>query len=148
MSGWKTWQEFRSAQQEIVLPAGTAAHIPVTIRYVDVGEAQRGTILLMHGIPTWGYLYHAIIPPLVHSGYRVLTPDFLGHGWSDRRDQFDQSFQDQARMISTLLQALQLERDVAVVSESFSTEVVSSRNFPKGHVWKVHDAMCSSYRRC
>jgi len=29
---------------------------PVTIRYVDVGEAQRGTILLMHGIPTWGYL--------------------------------------------------------------------------------------------
>ena len=101
LSGWKTWQEFRSAQQEIVLPAGTAAHIPVTIRYVDVGEAQRGTILLMHGIPTWGYLYHAIIPPLVHSGYRVLTPDFLGHGWSDRRDRFDRSFQDQARMIST-----------------------------------------------
>ncbi len=44
LSGWKTWQEFRSAQQEIVLPAGTAAHIPVTVRYVDVGEAQRGTI--------------------------------------------------------------------------------------------------------
>lgn len=107
---WNMWEEFRSAQQEIVLPAGTVAHIAVTIRYIDVGDAQRGTILLMHGIPTWGYLYHSIIPPLENSGYRVLAPDFLGHGWSDRRDRFDRSFQDQARMIIALLDALQLER--------------------------------------
>ncbi len=107
---WNMWEEFRSAQQEIVLPAGTVAHIAVTIRYIDVGDAQRGTILLMHGIPTWGYLYHSIIPPLENSGYRVLAPDFLGHGWSDRRDRFDRSFQDQARMITALLDALQLER--------------------------------------
>ncbi|MCZ6758916.1 MAG: alpha/beta fold hydrolase [Gemmatimonadetes bacterium] len=93
-----------------MLPAGTAAHIPVTIRYVDEGEADRGTILLMHGIPTWGYLYHAIIPRLVLAGHRVLAPDFLGHGWSDRRDRFDRSFQDQARMIRTLLRVLELER--------------------------------------
>ena len=66
----------------------------------------RGTILLMHGIPTWGYLYHAVIPRLVDEGYRVVAPDFLGHGWSDRRDRFDRSFQDQARMIKALLAAL------------------------------------------
>ncbi len=107
---WNTWEEFRSAQQEIVLPAPAVAHIDVTIRYIDVGEAQRGTILLMHGIPTWGFLYHAIIPPLVRSGYRVLAPDFLGHGWSDRRDRFDRSFQDQTRMITALLDALEHER--------------------------------------
>ena len=107
---WNTWEEFRSAQQEIVLQAPAVAHIDVTIRYIDVGEAQRGTILLMHGIPTWGFLYHAIIPPLVRSGYRVLAPDFLGHGWSDRRDRFDRSFQDQTRMITALLDALELER--------------------------------------
>ena len=110
LDGWSTWEEFRSAQQEIVLRAGTVAHIAVTIRYIDIGEAQRGTILLMHGIPTWGYLYHLIIPPLVDSGYRVVAPDFLGHGWSDRRDRFDRSFQDQGRMITALLGALQLER--------------------------------------
>ncbi len=109
-SGWNTWEEFRSAQQEIVLPAGLVAHISVTIRYIDVGEARQGTILLMHGIPTWGYLYHAIIPSLVDSGYRILAPDFLGHGWSDRRDRFDRSFQDQARVIIALLSALELER--------------------------------------
>lgn len=107
---WRTWKEFRLAQREIVLRAGTVAHIDVVIRYIDMGKAQKGTILLMHGIPTWGYLYHLIIPPLVQAGYRVVVPDFLGHGWSDRRDRFDRSFQVQAQMISTLLNALQIER--------------------------------------
>ena len=105
-----TWQEFKAAQQEIVLPAGTVAHIPIAVKYIDCGEAKLGTILLMHGIPTWGYLYHAVIPILVEAGYRVIAPDFLGHGWSDRRDRFDRSFQDQARMIIALLSALKLEQ--------------------------------------
>ena len=108
MTLWKTWLDYKDAQREIELPARTVAHIPVTIRYVDVGTAQNGTVLLMHGIPTWGYLYHAVIPPLVAAGYRVIAPDFLGHGWSDRRDRFDRSFQDQARMIVTLMAALDL----------------------------------------
>jgi pimeloyl-ACP methyl ester carboxylesterase len=109
-TSWETWQEFRAAQQELVLPAETAAHIPVTIRYINMGEAQLGTVLLMHGIPTWGYLYHAVIPILVQAGYQVLAPDFLGHGWSDRRDRFDRSFQDQARTMIALLSALGLEQ--------------------------------------
>ena len=109
LSSWSKWEEFRAAQQEILLPAGQVAHIPISIRYIDVGEAERGTILLMHGIPTWGYLYHAVIPVFVESGYRVLAPDFLGHGWSDRRDCFDRSFQVQARMITALLSALEIE---------------------------------------
>ncbi|MEM9767040.1 MAG: alpha/beta fold hydrolase [Cyanobacteria bacterium P01_D01_bin.71] len=108
MKNWRNWQAFRNAQKEIVLPADTAAHIPVTIRYIDEGKAQQGTVLLMHGIPTWGYLYYAVIPTLAEAGYRVLAPDFLGHGWSDRRDRFDRSFQDQARMIVALLSALEL----------------------------------------
>ncbi|MEM9163418.1 MAG: alpha/beta fold hydrolase [Cyanobacteria bacterium P01_F01_bin.4] len=110
MTLWKTWQDYKNSQQEIELPANTVAHIPVNIRYVDIGAAQQGTLLLMHGIPTWGYLYHAVIPPLVAAGYRVIAPDFLGHGWSDRRDRFDRSFQDQARMICALLQALDLSQ--------------------------------------
>lgn len=104
------WRGFKEAQQEMTLPAGAVVHIPVTVRYIDEGEDHRGTILLMHGIPTWGYLYHDIIPPLVEAGYRVLVPDFLGHGWSDRRDRFDRSFQDQARMIVAFLLSLGLKR--------------------------------------
>ncbi|MGF1493865.1 MAG: alpha/beta fold hydrolase [Microcoleaceae cyanobacterium] len=109
-SGWDTWEEFRSAQQEVILPAGTAAHIPVRIRYIDVGEPQCGIVLLMHGIPTWGYLYHAVIPPLVDTGYRVIVPDFLGHGWSDRRDRFDRSFQTQAQVIVAFLSILGVQK--------------------------------------
>lgn len=107
---WSTWQDFKAEQQEVILAAGVAAHVPVSIRYIDVGEAQRGTILLMHGIPTWGYLYHAVIPRLASAGYRVVAPDLLGHGWSDRRDRFDRSFQDQARVIVGLLSVLGLQR--------------------------------------
>lgn len=103
---WRTWQEFRDDQQEVILPVGAVAHIPVRIRYIDQGEPNQGTLLLMHGIPTWGYLYHEVIPILVEAGYRVIAPDFLGHGWSDRRDRFDRSFQDQARMIVALLDTL------------------------------------------
>jgi pimeloyl-ACP methyl ester carboxylesterase len=131
-SDWSNWQNFRSAQQELVLPAGTVAHIPVTVRYIDGGEAQLGTVLLMHGIPTWGYLYHAVIPILVQAGYRVLAPDFLGHGWSDRRDRFDRSFQDQARMIVALLSALGLEKvDVVGHDTGGAVALILAIEFPK-----------------
>ncbi|MCY3860653.1 MAG: haloalkane dehalogenase [bacterium] len=42
------------------------------------------TILLLHGEPTWGYLYRKMIPPLVESGCRVLVPDLIGFGRSDK----------------------------------------------------------------
>lgn len=108
MTFWNTWLEYRKAQTAVEL--SEVVHIPVRICYVDIGEPRRGTILLMHGIPTWGYLYHAVIPLLIEAGYRVIAPDFLGHGWSDRRDRFDRSFQDQARMICRLLSTLELSQ--------------------------------------
>lgn len=110
MFEWSNWEDFRSQQRELWLPAGSVAHISLKVRYLDIGEAHRGTIVLLHGIPTWGYLYHQVVPPLVDAGYRVIAPDLLGHGWSDRRDCFDRSFQDQARMLVTLLSMLELER--------------------------------------
>jgi haloalkane dehalogenase len=104
------WQAFKKAQLEITLPAGQAAHTPIKIRYIDVGDGKLGTVLLLHGIPTWGFLYHEVIPFLVDAGYRVIAPDFMGHGWSDRRDCFDRSFQDQTRMLLALLKALQVHQ--------------------------------------
>lgn len=106
---WHLWSRFRAAQKQQILAAGEVAHVALKVRYIDEGEPEKGTVLLLHGIPTWGYLYHEVIPPLVQAGYRVLAPDFLGHGWSDRRDCFDRSFQDQARMIMGLLRSLDLQ---------------------------------------
>lgn len=110
MQNLSQWQAFKDAQLETTLPAGMAAHTPIKVRYIDAGENKLGTILLMHGIPTWGFLYHQIIPILVGAGYRVIAPDFMGHGWSDRRDCFDRSFQDQARMILALLKTIKIEK--------------------------------------
>lgn len=72
MLSWATWEEFKSSRQEIQRPAGMVAHIPVTICYIDAGQDFKGTILLMHGIPTWGYLYHAVIPSVSKRGATLL----------------------------------------------------------------------------
>ncbi len=53
--------------------------------WVDEGPADSGhVILLPHGEPTWGYLYRFMIPPLVAAGHRVIVPDLIGFGRSDK----------------------------------------------------------------
>ena len=53
--------------------------------YVDEGDGSSGhTILLPHGEPTWGYLYRRMIPTLVAAGHRVIVPDLIGFGRSDK----------------------------------------------------------------
>ena len=52
--------------------------------YVDVGPSAGPVILLLHGEPTWGYLYRRMIPPLVEAGFRCVAPDLIGFGRSDK----------------------------------------------------------------
>jgi haloalkane dehalogenase len=52
--------------------------------YVEEGSGEAGTILLLHGEPTWGYLYRRMIPPLVEAGHRIIAPDLIGFGRSDK----------------------------------------------------------------
>ena len=54
------------------------------LHYVDEGPRDAPPVVLMHGNPTWGYLYRNFIPPLVEAGYRVIVPDLLGAGRSDK----------------------------------------------------------------
>ena len=54
------------------------------IHYVDEGPADGETILLLHGLPAWSYLYRHMIPPLADAGYRVIAPDLVGFGKSDK----------------------------------------------------------------
>lgn len=56
----------------------------LNIRYVDEGLATRGVALLVHGEPTWSYLYRKMIPLLVESGFRCIAPDWIGFGRSDK----------------------------------------------------------------
>lgn len=83
--------------------------LPIDIAYIDQGrQGAIETVVLLHGIPTWSYLYHDVIP-ILSNEYRVVAPDLIGHGWSERRDIADRSLEAQARMVIRLLDHLDLE---------------------------------------
>jgi haloalkane dehalogenase len=57
---------------------------PLRMHYVDEGPSNANPVLLLHGEPTWSYLYRKMIPGLVAAGYRVIAPDQIGFGRSDK----------------------------------------------------------------
>jgi haloalkane dehalogenase len=54
------------------------------MHYVDEGSTDANPVLLLHGEPSWSYLYRKMIPLLVAAGHRVITPDLIGFGKSDK----------------------------------------------------------------
>ena len=102
-------EEFRQRQKAIELDG--LGHLRLKVAYTDLGGGEPA--VLLHGIPTWSFLYHDVIPRLAPH-CRVLAPDFLGHGYSDRRDRFDRSLRAQAAMILRFLDALGIEEATIV----------------------------------
>ena len=54
------------------------------MHYVDEGPPDGDVVLLLHGEPSWSYLYRHMIPPLRDAGLRVVAPDLIGFGKSDK----------------------------------------------------------------
>jgi haloalkane dehalogenase len=54
------------------------------VHYLDEGPSDGAPILCLHGEPSWSYLYRKMIPPLVAAGHRVIAPDLVGFGRSDK----------------------------------------------------------------
>jgi haloalkane dehalogenase len=54
------------------------------VHYVDEGPPDAAPVLLMHGEPTWSFLYRKMIPVLVSAGHRCVVPDLIGFGRSDK----------------------------------------------------------------
>ncbi|MEO0528350.1 MAG: alpha/beta fold hydrolase, partial [Bacteroidota bacterium] len=52
------------------------------MHYVDEGSGP--LVLLLHGEPSWSYLYRKMIPVLVDAGFRTIAPDLIGFGKSDK----------------------------------------------------------------
>ena len=57
------------------------------VHYLDEGPAGADPVLLMHGEPSWCYLYRTMLPVLVAAGHRVVAPDLVGFGRSDKPSQ-------------------------------------------------------------
>jgi haloalkane dehalogenase len=100
-----THQEFRRGQRVVGLSG--LGPLDLDMAYTDTGAGE--PVVLLHGIPTWSYLYVDVIPRLAEH-CRVVAPDLLGYGWSDRRDRFDRSLPAQTAAVLRLLDALDIER--------------------------------------
>jgi haloalkane dehalogenase len=81
------------------------------MHYVDEGAEAGETVLLLHGEPSWSYLYRRMIPVIVAAGHRAVAPDLIGFGRSDkptRRE--DYSYQMHVDWVAGFVRALGLSR--------------------------------------
>jgi len=75
LSDWKYKENFTTVTSEFG---------ELDIHFVDENSTSDECVLLLHGNPTWGYLYRNMIDPLKENGYRVVVPDLPGFGKSDK----------------------------------------------------------------
>jgi haloalkane dehalogenase len=86
------------------------------MHYVDEGSGD--PFVCFHGEPSWAYLYRKMLPPLVESGYRVVCPDLVGFGRSDKpTDRGWYSYDRHTEHVAGLLAELDLERATVVVQD-------------------------------
>ena len=64
------------------IPSGDGGSL--RLGYVDEGPRDADPVLLLHGEPSWSYLYRQMIPILVEAGHRAVAPDLIGFGRSDK----------------------------------------------------------------
>lgn len=98
------WREFQRRQRVTELG-------DTFLSYLDDGDGE--PVVLLHGIPTWSYLWTPVLDALVGEA-RVLAPDLAGFGFSDKRDNFDRSIARQAELVDAWLERLGITSAVIV----------------------------------
>lgn len=79
------------------------------VHYLDEGPQDAAPILLLHGEPSWSFLYRKMIPLLVQAGHRVIAPDLVGFGRSDKPSKrTDYTYQRHVDWMKSLVQQLAL----------------------------------------
>lgn len=79
------------------------------MHYVDEGPRAAAPILMLHGEPTWSYLYRHMIPPCVAAGQRVIAPDLIGFGKSSKPARIrDYSYKAHCAWLRALIESLDL----------------------------------------
>ena len=89
------------------------------VHYVDEGPRDAAPVLMMHGEPSWSYLYRKMIPIVARAGHRVVAPDLVGFGRSDkpvRRE--DYTYQRHVDWMRAVLETLDL-RGVTLVCQDW-----------------------------
>jgi haloalkane dehalogenase len=136
---------FQPRYREIKDPDGAA----LRIHYLDEGPAAAAPVLLMHGEPSWCFLYRKVIPALTARGHRAVAPDLVGFGRSDKpAARADYTYERHVRWMSDWLVSLDLRnltlfcqnwggliglRLVAAFPERFARVVVANTGLPIGN---------------
>lgn len=105
---WLDARQYPFVSRFLELPAGR-------LHYVDEGEGP--ALVMVHGIPTWSFLYRHLIRALAPR-YRCIAPDHLGFGLSDKPADWSYRPPDHAANLAALIERLQL-RDVTLVVHDF-----------------------------
>ncbi len=89
------------------------------MHYLDEGPRDGPVMLLMHGMPTWSYLYRDMIPILCAAGYRCIAPDHMGFGRSDKpTDIHWYTIARHTEILTSLINALDLQ-DITLVCQDW-----------------------------
>lgn len=103
------WFDYRDcAMHYIDVPSATSSSAP--------GAADQPTIIMLHGNPTWSYLYRRVIPAL-NGQYRCIAPDYPGFGFSGHPTGYSYSPKEQADSVLALIDHLQLKRYVLMIQD-------------------------------
>jgi len=118
------------------------------VHYLDEGPRDATPVLMMHGEPSWSYLYRKMIGPVVDAGYRVVAPDLIGFGRSDKpTDKSLFTYAGHVAWIQEWFEALALDnvmlacqdwgsliglRLVAAMPQKFSGVVLTNGGLPAG----------------
>lgn len=118
------------------------------MHYLDEGSSNANPVLCLHGEPSWSYLYRKMIPLLADAGHRVIAPDLIGFGKSDKpTKRSDYTYQRHVDWIRSVLQQLDLNnitlicqdwggliglRLVAEESQRFARVVIANTMLPTG----------------
>lgn len=89
------------------------------MHYVDEGPREAPPVLLLHGNPTWGFLWRDVAPPLLEAGLRVVIPDQIGFGLSEKpHDHRAHTLDNHTANLVALIERLDL-RDVTFVGHDW-----------------------------
>jgi len=101
--------DYPFAPHSVEVPSGDGARL--RMHYVDEGPRGADPVLCLHGEPSWSFLYREMIPAIAAAGHRVVAPDLVGFGRSDKpAERSDYTYQRHVDWLRAFLEALDLRR--------------------------------------
>jgi pimeloyl-ACP methyl ester carboxylesterase len=88
----------------------------VRVHYQEAGQSDAPAMILIHGFAASNLVWSKVLLEIAENGFRVIAPDLLGYGYSDKPRQFDYTILRQAQMVVSLMKRLGIERGVVIGS--------------------------------